>query len=100
VLRIHEGLTGIAAGVRHHHEVWDGSGYPDGLAEDAIPLAARIVGLADATDIMLQGRYVREKLSPEACVAELRRFAGVQFDPVLTEAMIQLIEEGLLPAEP
>ncbi len=74
--------------IRHHHERWDGRGYPDGLAGHQIPLGARIITVADAYDAMTSDRPYRAALSPEIALAELRRGAGRQFDPDLVEAFI------------
>lgn len=90
------GLDGVAAAIRAHHERWDGSGYPDGEAGTDIPLAARIVAIADAYDAMTTDRPYRRALSPEAAMAELRHQRGTQFDPELVD--LALIELGL-PAE-
>ena len=89
----------VADGVRHHHERWDGGGYPDGLRGAGIPLAARIVALADAYDAMTSGRPHREALSPEAACAELERGAGSQFDPELTKEFLALVESGACDGE-
>lgn len=67
--------------VQHHHERWDGAGYPEGLGGDQIPLAARIVAVADAYDAMTTSRPYRAALSPEQAVAEIEQQAGHQFDP-------------------
>lgn len=69
--------------VRHHHERWDGGGYPDGLAGEAIPLAARIVAVADTFDAMTTARPYRGARTPEQAVAEIRAEAGRQFDPAI-----------------
>jgi HD-GYP domain-containing protein (c-di-GMP phosphodiesterase class II) len=74
--------------IRHHHERWDGRGYPDGLAGTQIPLGARVITVADAYDAMTSDRPYRAALSPEIALAELRRGAGRQFDPDLVEAFI------------
>jgi len=74
--------------IRHHHERWDGRGYPDGLAGTHIPYGARIITVADAYDAMTSDRPYRAALSPEIALAELRRGAGRQFDPDLVEAFI------------
>jgi putative nucleotidyltransferase with HDIG domain len=67
--------------VRHHHERWDGEGYPDGLAGDAIPLGARIVAVADTFDAMTTARPYRAAMTPEEAVREIEAEAGRQFDP-------------------
>jgi putative nucleotidyltransferase with HDIG domain len=69
--------------IRHHHERWDGSGYPDKLAGEAIPLGARVIAVADAFDAMTSDRVYRAALTPEVAFSELRKGAGAQFDPQL-----------------
>ena len=85
--------------VRGHHERWDGSGYPDGLSGEAIPLGARIVAVCDAYDAMTSDRPYRKALNPEIALAELQQQAGSQFDPHLVEIFTlhlkELFEEGL-----
>lgn len=71
--------------IRHHHERWDGSGYPDKLAGEEIPLGARIIAVADAFDAMTSDRVYRAALSPEVAFSELRKGAGAQFDPQLVD---------------
>ncbi len=71
--------------IRHHHERWNGSGYPDKLAGEAIPLGARIIAVADAFDAMTSDRVYRAALSPEVAFSELRKGAGTQFDPQLVD---------------
>lgn len=78
--------------VRHHHEHWDGRGYPDGLRGEAIPLGARIVGLVDAFDAMVHARPYRAARPVEQALAELRRERGRQFDPALVAAFLPIIE--------
>lgn len=74
----------VIFGIRHHHERWDGTGYPDGLVGKAIPLFGRIIAIADAYDVMTTGRPYQRTMSAEAALAELTRCAGTQFDPDLT----------------
>ena len=74
----------VILGIRHHHEQWDGTGYPDGLAGRAIPLFSRIIAIADAYDVMTTGRPYQRAVSAEAALVELTRYAGTQFDPELT----------------
>jgi putative two-component system response regulator len=78
--------------IQHHHEWWDGTGYPDGLSGEDIPYAARIVGVADAFDAMSCDRPYRRALRREVVLGELRRFAGVQFDPSLAKEFAALVE--------
>jgi diguanylate cyclase (GGDEF)-like protein/putative nucleotidyltransferase with HDIG domain len=85
------GIEPVATWVLHHHERWDGRGYPDGLSEGEIPLGSRILFVADAYDAMTSDRVYRPKLSHEEAIAELERCAGAQFDP----AVVQVVLEGL-----
>ena len=92
-------LVPVARLVRSSHERFDGEGYPDGLAGEEIPLGARIVAVCDAYDAMTsQGSYRRRALSPREALAELRRCAGTQFDPVVVEAFAAALDEVLAPA--
>jgi len=76
--------------IRHHHEWYNGSGYPDRLIGDEIPKLARILHVADAFEAMTSARpYRMTPLTPEQAVAELRKFAGVQFDPVVVDAFVK-----------
>lgn len=79
----------VLEAVRHHHEHFDGTGYPDGLTGEDIPLAARIIMVADTIDAMSSARPYRPPLSPSHVKEELRRFCGKQFDPRVAEAVIQ-----------
>jgi diguanylate cyclase (GGDEF)-like protein len=83
------GVDPVADLVLHHHERWDGAGYPDGLAGEEIPLGARIIFVADAYDAMTSDRIYRPKRSREAALAELRRCAGTQFDPGIVAAFTE-----------
>ena len=87
-------LTALVPIVRHHHEWYDGTGYPDGLKGKDIPLGARIVAIADAYDTMTTTRPYRTKISRGEALEELKRCAGVQFDPDLVETFESVIEEG------
>lgn len=78
----------IKDAVRHHHERFDGKGYPYELSGEAIPLGARILAVADAYEAMTADRPYRKALSDEQAVAELKRCAGTQFDPVVVEALL------------
>ncbi|MCB2228080.1 MAG: response regulator [Desulfarculaceae bacterium] len=77
--------------VRHHHERWDGRGYPDGLAGEDIPLLARVVAVADAYDAMTSDRSYRRSRSVQEAVAELTACAGSQFDPSVVEAFVRML---------
>jgi len=87
----------IAPIVLHHHEWWDGSGYPDGKAGEAIPLEARIVALADAVDAMRRPKLRRAgPLTPPEIAEEVARGRGTQFDPALVDTFLALHERGEL----
>ena len=86
-------LQDVARATLHHHEWFDGSGYPDGLAGDHIPIASRIVAVVDAYCAMLDKRSYKEAYTPEHAREELRRCAGSQFDPAIVEAVLAAIQE-------
>jgi putative nucleotidyltransferase with HDIG domain len=83
----------IAPVVRHHHEHFDGSGYPAGLRGDEIPLLARVLSVADAYEAMTANRPYRDRLLVDDSIAELRRCAGTDFDPRVVEALIEVLTE-------
>ncbi len=80
--------------VRSHHERMDGSGFPDGLKGDQIPLEARIVAVVDAFDAMTTNRAYRQPRTPEEAIQELRRCAGVHFDPGVVDAFMRAYGDG------
>ena len=80
-------LGPIATWVLHHHERFDGDGYPDGLSGEAIPLPARILFVADAYDTMTSDRIYRQKMTRSEAFAELDRCSGTQFDPAVVGAL-------------
>ncbi|UCH86968.1 MAG: diguanylate cyclase [Dehalococcoidia bacterium] len=88
-----EALQQLATIVRHHHERFDGTGYPDGLAREDIPLEARILSVVDVFDAMTHERSYRKALSIEEAMAELERGAGTQFDPAVVEAFLALMSK-------
>jgi len=79
--------------VRHHHERWDGSGYPDHLSDKDIPLAARIIAVAEAYDFMGREHRYQARRSPEESAAELQRGMGTQFDPLVVQAFFEVLDE-------
>ncbi len=81
----------VAQAIRHHHEWWDGTGYPDGLAGTAIPLLSRIIAVVDAYDAMIHDRPYRPRRSRPAAIVELLRCSGTQFDPTLTGLFVRHI---------
>jgi diguanylate cyclase (GGDEF)-like protein len=88
ILRAIPGMGRVARIVRHEHERWDGTGYPDGLAGDAIPIGARIIHACDAYHAMTSDRPYRAALSHHMAMAELTTNAGSQFDPKVIEALV------------
>jgi putative nucleotidyltransferase with HDIG domain len=83
-------LKNIALIVKHHHERWDGHGYPSGLKEDTIPLGSRIIAICDAIDAMTSKRPYRQALNWLECKNEILANAGLQFDPLLVDAALNL----------
>jgi len=93
-------LEEMACNVRHHHERYDGAGYPDRLKGEQIPLGARIAAVVDAFDAMISDRPYRKALTVDEAIKELKRCQGTQFDPQVVDAVITLYEEGnLKPSE-
>ena len=90
-------LQGAVPMIRHHHERWDGAGYPDRLAEEAIPLGARIVGLADAWDAMTTDRPYHRALERHEAEEELRRNRGTQFAPAVVDAFFRALNRSRIP---
>lgn len=89
-------LPGASEVARHHHERYDGKGYPDGLSGSDIPINARIVGIADAYDAMSSNRVYRKALNPATIRAELIGGQGTQFDPQLLDAFVALFDSNEL----
>lgn len=90
------GLHEIARWIRSHHERWDGSGYPDGLAGEKIPIEARILAVADALDAMTTARAYRTPISALEAAAELDSCAGHQFDPEIAGWVAAALRNGEL----
>ena len=95
----------VADVAHYHHERYDGTGYPEGIAGEEIPIEARIVAVADSYDAMNSKRIYRNALEKEKIIEELESCSGTQFDPVIAQLFVRLIREGkvdtaLLPAEP
>jgi HD-GYP domain-containing protein (c-di-GMP phosphodiesterase class II) len=92
-------LVQCLPGILHHHERFDGTGYPQRLKGERIPLAARILAIADAFAAMTSDRKYSEALPVEEALDEIKRGAGTQFDPRLAQLFCSLVENGLKPAE-
>jgi len=89
LVRISSHLRDTVDPIRHHHEAWDGSGYPDALAGETIPQFARIIAIADTIDAMASDRPYRRGLSSEKIRFELIRMSGIQFDPGMLAILLQ-----------
>ena len=87
-------LRSIAPMIRSHHERWDGTGYPERLAGQNIPLLSRMIAIVDAYDSMVNDRAYRKGLEPAQAQEEIRRNAGTQFDPILAEQFLKMLEEN------
>lgn len=89
--RVPEEITDIAW---HHHERWDGKGYPDGMKGEEIPYAIRIVSVCDVIDAMSSNRPYRHMLTEEQLIEQLQEASGTQLDPEITDVAIRMIEEN------
>ncbi len=89
-----KGVEDSILGVKYHHEKYDGSGYPDGLKGEQIPVIAAIISVADTFDAMVTDRPYRRGFSKDQAVAEIKRVSGKQFDAKIAGAFIELYEEG------
>jgi putative nucleotidyltransferase with HDIG domain len=86
-----QGLRHLASFVKHHHERWDGSGYPDRLRGDQIPIESRILAVCDAVEAMASDRPYHRAMPLDDVIAELRRCSGTQFDPAVVEAFVRAV---------
>lgn len=92
ILRLFPGLEEVSLYVLHHHERWDGGGYPGGLAGEQIPLGSRVVAIVDAWDAMVSPRAYKPGVDEAEALRRLRQDAGSHFDPNITEAFCEMIE--------
>jgi len=93
VLEPFEDLKDVAKYVRHHHERWDGLGYPEGIEGETIPLVSRILSVADALEAMTSDRPYRKRVSLTAALREIEKNAGSQFDPKIAEIAVRSIKK-------
>ena len=96
ILKNIEDVEGLRDGVRHHHERYDGKGYPDGLKEGEITPFARILCIADSFDAMTSDRVYRGRLSKEQVIEEIEKNRGTQFAPEVADTVLAMIKDGLL----
>lgn len=87
-------LRGIAEEIRHHHERWDGTGYPDGLSCESIPLLSRVIAVVDAFDAMINDRPYKAAMSISGAMDELKQCAGTQFDPYIVSEFLSMLKEN------
>jgi putative nucleotidyltransferase with HDIG domain len=92
-------LEEVIPGIRHHHEYWDGSGYPDRLRGEEIPLAGRIILIGDAFDAMTTDRVYRKGMPVSGALAEMTKFVGSQFDPSCVALLQEAADRGMVPEE-
>ena len=92
IMKTEETFLYVADKILYHHENWDGSGYPEGIKGEDIPLLSRIIAIVDAYEIMTTERPYSPAKSKEKALAELKRCAGRQFDPYLVEKFIEVME--------
>ncbi|HQO12338.1 MAG TPA: HD-GYP domain-containing protein [Petrotogaceae bacterium] len=93
VLNKSDQLKDVAVYIKHHHERWDGNGYPNGLKEEEIPLISRIIAIADSWDAMRTDRSYRKGLSTSQAIKEMRENSGKQFDPEILEVFLRMMSE-------
>jgi len=99
IVETHESMKEIGQIVRHHHERWDGGGYPDGIVGSAIPVGARIISVVDAFSAMTNDRVYRGAVEVEPAVLELRRNMGTQFDGTIVDVFVDALRAGM-PVHP
>lgn len=92
---VHE-LSHIAEDVLHHHERWDGKGYPKGLSKEDIPLNSRIISIVDAFEVMINGRPYKKAMTMKEALEEIKRCAGSQFDPNISKEFCKIVENKFI----
>jgi HD-GYP domain-containing protein (c-di-GMP phosphodiesterase class II) len=94
-------LKDIIPGIKNHHETWDGTGYPDKLKGEDIPMVARIIGAADTFDAMTTNRPYQQARSLEFVLDKMRAMSGSRFDPKVVEALLAAVSAGdITPPQP
>jgi len=96
ILKSVKQLADVIPFIRHHHERYDGQGYPDGIVGEQIPLEARILAVADSFDAMTSHRPYRKAMSSQTALGELREKSGTQFDPRIVEVFCAVFERGAI----
>jgi HD-GYP domain-containing protein (c-di-GMP phosphodiesterase class II) len=92
ILRPLQILKPVIPIIMHHHEKYDGSGYPSRLKENKIPIGARVMAVADAFEAMVYGRPYRERVTFDAAIREIKKKSGTQFDPRVVEAFLKAVK--------
>ena len=95
ILRQQKGLEPLCPGVLHHHERWDGKGYPEGLAGEDIPLGARVIAVCDSIDAMLSNRVYRKALTEAQAYEEIKKNRGIAYDPDIVDTCLKYWEHIL-----
>jgi Response regulator containing a CheY-like receiver domain and an HD-GYP domain len=91
-----EAMDFLAMGAKYHHEKYDGTGYPKGLAGNEIPEIGRIIAVADVFDALVSKRHYKEAMDVETAKREILRGSGTQFDPRIVEVFLRLLDDGTL----
>jgi HD-GYP domain-containing protein (c-di-GMP phosphodiesterase class II) len=89
-------VKAVLPGVNYHHEKWDGTGYPEGLKEEAIPFLGRLLGVADFFDALTSARAYRPAMGGDEAIRLIEKGAGTHFDPAVAAAAVRLYERGEL----
>jgi HD-GYP domain-containing protein (c-di-GMP phosphodiesterase class II) len=89
-------LATIADAILSHHENWDGSGYPEGLKGNKIPLLARIISVVDSFDTMTSEKPYKKAMSKEDAIAEIKKYSGIRYDPEVVKVFIGIVEKKLI----
>jgi len=99
ILSKSNGLSSIANIVLHHHERWDGKGYPDGLHKTNIPFGARIIAICDSIDAMMSKRPYRQTITSEECQLEIKQNVGLMYDPTIAQAVLDNWDTIVIPIQ-